>query len=193
MSLDDLLVIKDFLDAATREEIFASMRMAGGGPATVYGRQADQGAVESRVRQVTRVNVSQETRERVMRLLLDGMGAVGEHFGISVSECEEPQFLRYRTGDFFVAHQDGNTPLIFDQSRLRRISVVIFLSPQSEVPAPGAYGGGSLVLHGPYPDIDVRVPVAADPGALVAFRSETTHEVTPLTHGERYTIVSWYR
>jgi len=28
---------------------------------------------------------------------------------------------------------------------------------------------------------------------LVAFRSETTHEVTPVTHGERYSIASWFR
>ncbi|MER9409217.1 2OG-Fe(II) oxygenase [Mesorhizobium sp. M0589] len=31
------------------------------------------------------------------------------------------------------------------------------------------------------------------PGSLVAFRSETTHEVTPVTCNERFTIVSWYR
>lgn len=191
--IGDLLVISDFLDAATREEILAEMRRAGGHPATVYGREADRGAVESSVRRVTRVVVSEETRSRLIGRLLDHMGAIAEHFGISVSECEEPQFLRYQTGDFFVAHQDGNTPLIFDASRLRRISIVIFLSPQSVEPAPGAYGGGALVLHGPYPDIELRLPVAAEPGALAAFRAETTHEVTPLTHGERYTIVSWYR
>ena len=49
-----------------------------------------------------------------MRLLLNLKETIEEHFGINVGECEEPQFLRYRTGDFFVAHQDGNTPLIFD-------------------------------------------------------------------------------
>jgi SM-20-related protein len=31
------------------------------------------------------------------------------------------------------------------------------------------------------------------PGTLVAYRAETTHEVTPVTHGERFTIVSWFR
>lgn len=191
--IGDLLLISDFLDAATSEEILAEMRLSRGGPALVYGGEAAHGAVESRVRRVSRVVVSQEMRERVRRRLLDGMGAIGEHFGTSLSECEEPQFLRYKTGDFFVAHQDGNTPLIFDDSRLRRISVVIFLSPQSPEPEPGTYGGGALVLHGRYPDIELRFPVAAEPGTLAAFRAETTHEVTPLMHGERYTIVSWYR
>ncbi|HEX8772340.1 MAG TPA: 2OG-Fe(II) oxygenase [Pyrinomonadaceae bacterium] len=191
--IGDLLVISDFFDAATREEILAEMRQAGGGPATVYGREADKGAVEASVRRVARLAIAEETRERVRRKLLDHMRALAEHFAVGLSECEEPQFLRYRTGDFFVAHQDGNTPLIFDDSRARRISVVIFLSPSSVEPVPGTYGGGALVLHGRYPDIELRLPVTAEPGALVAFRAETTHEVTPLLHGERYTIVSWYR
>ena len=29
-------------------------------------------------------------------------------------------------------------------------------------------------------------------GMLVAFPSELTHEVMPVTYGERYSIVSWY-
>jgi SM-20-related protein len=115
------------------------------------------------------------------------------HFGVPLGQCEEPQFLRYETGDFFVPHQDGNTPLIHDQSRFRKISVVLFLNAQSEEPSPGAYGGGSLVLHGHYSGPSLCVPVVPAPGTLVAFRAETTHEVTPVTHGERFTIVSWYR
>jgi predicted 2-oxoglutarate/Fe(II)-dependent dioxygenase YbiX len=31
-----------------------------------------------------------------------------------------------------------------------------------------------------------------DEGTLVAFRPETTHEVTPVTHGERLSIACWY-
>jgi SM-20-related protein len=191
-SMIDLLLIRDFLDAATRDEIVSELRLARGGPATVYGRE-DGGAVDTRVRKVTRGIVSHRTHERVVRQLLDAKGAIEEHFGIAISECEEPQFLRYQTGDFFVAHQDGNTPLIFDESRFRKISIVVFLSPQSEEPAPDSYGGGALVFHGPYSDPDLRLPLAADPGTLVAFRAETTHEVMPVMHGERYTIVSWYR
>jgi len=119
--------------------------------------------------------------------------ALERHFGAALGECEEPQFLRYQTGDFFVPHQDGNTPLVHDESRFRKISVVIFLSRQSEQVLPETYGGGSLVLHGPYSGPPLRVPIVASPGMLAAFRSETTHEVTPVTHGERFTIVSWFR
>jgi len=188
----DLLVLRDFLDAPTREALVAELRRAAGAPATVFGKEA-AGAVEARVRRATRVGVSPETRERVRRLLLERRGAVEAHFGVEVATCEEPQFLRYEAGDFFVAHQDGNTPLIHDDSRFRRVSVVVFLSEPSEEPAPGTYGGGALVFHAPYHEPERRTPAPAAPGTLVAFRAETTHEVTPVTHGERYTVVSWFR
>ena len=112
---------------------------------------------------------------------------------MTLKECEEPQFLRYEPGDFFVAHQDGNTPLIHDDSRFRKVSVVLFLSRASDEPSPETYGGGELVMHGPYSGPILREKVNAVPGTLVAFRAETTHEVTPVTHGERFTVVSWFR
>jgi SM-20-related protein len=110
---------------------------------------------------------------------------------VSLSECEEPQFLRYREGDFFVAHQDGNTGLLRLDTEQRRVSVSIFLSRESELPGPNNYSGGSLVFRAPADREQFRI--VAEPGTLVAFRSETTHEVTPVTRGERLSIVSWFR
>lgn len=188
----DLLTINNYLNAAACDEIVAALKSASGGPATVYSRD-ELGGVDSRVRRATRLVVPPETRERVVRQLWEGKSEIEEHFGIALNEPEEPHFLRYEVGDFFVAHQDGNTPLIVDQTRHRKISIVIFLNSQSNEPAPGTYGDGALVLHGPYSDLDFRQPITPAPGALVAFRAETTHEVVPVTHGERYTIVSWYR
>lgn len=188
----DLLEIRDFLDAAACEALRAELRRADGGRATVLGQSA-AGSVQPQIRSATRAAVPAGTRERIMRPLRERKGAIEQHFGMALGECEKPQFLLYQTGDFFVAHQDGNTPLIYDQSRFRKISVVIFLSAQSPEPSPETYGGGSFVFHGPYSGPSLRVPMAPAPGTLVAFRAETTHEVTPVTHGERFTIVSWYR
>ena len=101
------------------------------------------------------------------------------------------QFLRYETGGFFVAHQDGNTPLTRDRTRDRRISIVIFLNAQTPENLPGGYTGGELVFHVPYPHLNMRHAVVGAAGSLLAFRSETTHEVTMVTGGERYTIATW--
>ncbi len=188
----DLLEITDFLDAAACGALRDELREGGGAPAALLS-QGEQGLVSQQVRRVTRAAMPPATCERVTQLLMDRKPALERHFGLALGDCEEPQFLRYETGDFFVPHQDGNTPLIHDKSRFRKVSAVIFLSPQSEGPSPGTYGGGSLVLHGPYSGPPLQVSVAAAPGTLVAFRAETTHEVTPVTHGERFTIVSWFR
>ena len=173
------LVLADFFDPAP---LLAVLRDAGSAAAGVYG--APQ-AVDRRVRSAQALQVDVPLRDRVRSLLAIAQPRLAEHFGVELSHAEEPQFLRYLPGDFFVAHQDGNTPVIHDDTRHRRISVVLFLNAE--------YGGGQLVLHGRYPDWEKRYPMPAHPGTLVAFRSETTHEVTPVTHGERYTIVSWYR
>jgi len=186
----DCLFLKTF-DLATCQQVVNELRCAQAEAAMVYGSKP-AGEVNSAIRRVSRIAAPDATRNLVFHRLLDHKPAIEEHFGTQLEDPEEPQFLRYQAGDFFVAHQDGNTPLLFDESRFRRVSIVIFLSSQSEDPVPGSYGGGSLVLHGAYPDFALRFPLEAIPGTLVAFRSETTHEVTQVTHGERYTVVSWY-
>ncbi len=190
-----LFVRSGFFDARTCAEIVAGMRAAGSSPATVYGRESS-GAVDERVRKVMRRTPSRETCEFVRRRLSACQREIEEHFGVSLRDCEEPQFLRYGVGDFFVAHQDGNTGLLRLAQEDRRVSVVIFLSQQSDTPEDGDdyYCGGSLVFHNwrAESDDEREVRLHGETGTLVAFRAETTHEVTPVTHGERHTIACWY-
>lgn len=186
----DLLLVASFLDPETCRELITEMRRSPAAPAVTYG-QGDAGSVNERVRKVERLMPARETVEHVTGRLIDYRQKVGKHFGISLSGCEEPQFLRYRVGDFFVAHQDGNTGLLqLDTDRSRRISISIFLNRQSEAPATDTYCGGSLVFSDWRAGREFRLD--GETGNLVAFRSETTHEVIPVTQGERYSIVSWY-
>jgi SM-20-related protein len=186
----DLHLVKSFLDAETCRELIAEMRRSPASPAVTYG-QGGPGAVNERVRRVESLMPSRETVEHVRRRLIDYRQKAGAHFGISLSGCEEPQFLRYRMGDFFVAHQDGNTGLVrLDTDRSRRISISIFLNRQTDAPEIDTYCGGSLVFSDWRYDKEIRL--TGETGTLVAFRSETTHEVIPVTHGERWSIVSWY-
>jgi predicted 2-oxoglutarate/Fe(II)-dependent dioxygenase YbiX len=186
----DLFVERDFLDPATLAEVFDAVRASGGKPATVYGR-SDSGAVDERVRRTTRVTPPVEIEELVRRLLLSRTRAAAEHFGLSLKELEEPQFLRYGPGDYFVAHQDGNTGMLRSEREERKISVVIFLNNQTETSDPDAYRGGSLAFHPR--GAGERFRLAGEAGTLILFRAETTHEVEPVTRGERFTIASWYR
>jgi SM-20-related protein len=188
----DLLEIEGFLDEATRAELVAELDAAHAAPSTVLSGQAG-GRVDTAARRSKRIAASPETVARVREALMARKEEIEAHFGIPVTECEEPQFLRYETGDYFVPHQDGNTPMVWDDSRFRRISVVIFLSQRADAPAPDTYGGGMLVFHVSHEGRQVRAAADATPGSLAAFRSETTHEVTPVTHGVRYTIATWFR
>lgn len=189
----DLYMVRSFFDVETCGEFIKELRRSPHRPATVYGR-SDSGAVDERVRRAARLAPSPETVECVRLQLLEYRAKVGKHFGISISDCEEPQFLRYRVGDFFVAHQDGNTGMLrSDREQSRKVSVVIFLNRQSEIAERDAYCGGSLVFsdwRASRRRKDFRLPVEV--GTMVTFLSETTHEVIPVTHGERYSIVSWY-
>lgn len=188
----DYLIVPEALDKAACDALCAEIRAAVGRDAGLLGR-CDQKPAWPQVRRTRRAEVSPATEARVGGLLAERKPVLERHFGVMLGAFEKPQFLHYRQGDFFVPHQDGNTPLIHDESRFRKVSAVIFLNGQSDDPLPDNYAGGSLVLHGPYSGPDLRIAMPALPGSLIAFRSETTHEVTPVTRGERFSIVSWYR
>jgi len=179
-SWPDLFGVSQFLEPFLVDAIVAELKAATGSAATVYGSTVS-GTIDESVRRTFRVKPSNETVALVIQKLLALKEAVEKRFDVVLKECEEPQFLRYREGDFFVAHQDGNTGLLRLETEQRLISTVIFLNRE--------YGGGSLVFS----NLREQFQVSAEPGMLVAFRSETTHEVTPVTHGERYSIASWYR
>lgn len=179
----DLFVVPQFFDRSLSEKILAELATIEGISATLYGRNTT-GFVDQGARKTIRLNPAAETSDLVIARLWDRKDAVEKHFAVTLRECEEPQFLRYREGDFFVAHQDGNTGMLNIDAEQRLISTVIFLSREDD-----AYCGGSLVFS----DLTGKFHFRAEPGTLVAFRSETTHEVTPVTHGERYSIASWYR
>ena len=188
-SIFDLYTVRSFLDEEKCRELIAEIGHSAATAALTYGK--GEAAVDERVRRVKRVSVWPETVAYVTQRLADLRDSIAEHFGIELTTFEEPEFLCYRTGDFFVAHQDGNTGLIqLESDRMRRVSVSIFLNEQSDEPQPYTYGGGSLVFSDWRSDS--RHEIIGEAGMLVAFRSEVTHEVTPVTHGDRYAIVSWY-
>ena len=104
--------------------------------------------------------------------------------------CQRPEFLRYEKGDFFVRHQAGITKqLDFDHLRIRRISIVVFLNDFANEPRENCYSGGLLNFY----DEQGMYGLPGETGLLVAFTAETLHEVSPVTSGERFTIISWFR
>jgi SM-20-related protein len=190
-----LFLVRDFLDPQTCAAVRAAARAAAGHPAPVYIEGAE-GHVHEDVRKTSSLEVSAETAAGVERRLFDLREEIGSHFGLSLTNCEPPQFLRYGEGDFFVRHQDGDTDQSeFDHLRVRKVSVVMFLNGGAAEPSAETFGGGELLIYRSDEETGrgaLIFPVPGESGLLVAFRSDTAHEVTPVAHGERFTVVSWF-
>lgn len=173
------------------------MQSAGRSLATVRASRHGQAyGVDTTVRSAKWVEVEETTVSMVRSRLLDLKPAVERHFNVSLKGCQQPQFLAYREGDFYLPHRDRpDDPDAAAFAAERKVSVVIFLNSESPEPRQDAYGGGALTFYGL---IDtplgksVGIPLAGQSGLLIAFPSEIPHEVQPVTYGERYTIVSWY-
>jgi SM-20-related protein len=176
--MSGVFMIPAFLSEEECRRIAGELLVAPATPATVYGAA---NAIEPLTRRTKRVEPSAETKKMLVERFHAVRERLAEEFAAALGDLDEPQCLRYGVGDFFVAHQDGNTKLIWDDSRFRRVSVIVPLNRD--------YEGGALLIHRD----DAREEVSLAPGTLIAFRSETTHEVLPVSAGERLTVVSWFR
>jgi SM-20-related protein len=190
-----LLAVPTFLERDLCAEIRQEMATAGEVAATVRGADRSY-AVDQESRRTNWAEVSEETSSLVSERLLSLRKDVATVFGLEVSGVQRPQFLRYGEGDFFAAHQDrGSDMKGAEFARQRQVSSVIFLNDETSEARPDTYEGGSLTLFGLLDsgdDRNVGLPVIGEAGALIGFPSETLHEVTPITRGERFTVVSWF-
>lgn len=188
-----LYVDPEFLDA----DAVARVRDAVHAATLVEATVEDEGKLEvDRSHRKTRVaKVDQDTSDFVRERLNERRGQLADHFDLPLDDCEKPQFLVYREGDFFRPHRDSSDKDA-DEASERRVSAVVFLNDPAAEPADGVYGGGSLSFYGLLQDDPkgegVGLPLVGKAGSLVAFPSAMIHGVSPVTHGERYSIATWF-
>jgi len=187
-----LFVIPNFLDQESSLELCRRMTTAPAEKAQVTSPLGEDRLDEYR-RKVDASILPKEMQFPLKQRMRELIPEIAKHFAVEVVDCESPQYLVYRPGDFFKAHKDSGGS---EKVRRRAVSAVIFLNNESHEPAEGGYGGGHLtfygLLEGPQWE-KCGLPLQGEPGLLVAFRSETVHEVTPVLHGQRFTVVTWFR
>ena len=189
----NLFLLRKFLDAETCAQLKTELKLSPTTQAPVY-IEGSEGVIHETVRKTTSLHPSAETFTQMHERLLRQKSALEDHFGLSLADCERPQFLRYEKGDFFIRHQDGNTKqLDFDHLRIRRISIVVFLNDSSLEPQPDCFGGGTLTFYDHGADGTRTFGLPGETGMLVAFTADTYHEVLPVTSGERFTMITWFR
>jgi SM-20-related protein len=191
-----LFVIKDFLAENACADLRAAIRTSEQTPATVYDGVGDKFSVDEHVRRTQWADLPAEIVNALENKLDALRPKLEAHFKLPLTDRQRLQFLVYRTSDFFRAHRDnGEGDRGSAVAKARRVAVVIFLCSQSETVGEGRYGGGELTFYGLLNDPRAKnlgLPLVAEAGLLVAFPADRLHEVTPVTHGERFTVVSWF-
>jgi SM-20-related protein len=176
-----LFLNRSFLDSETCAKLLIEVNSSPTTQAPVY-IEGTAGTIHEDIRKTTSLHPSDETFSNLWNEVYQQKSLLESHFGESLTGCERPQFLRYKKGDFFVRHQDGNTKqLEFDHLRVRRISIVVFLNND--------FSGGALKFSDSTKTFDLH----GETGLLVAFRADVFHEVSPVISGERFTMITWFR
>jgi SM-20-related protein len=184
-----LLVIRDFLDAEFCARICRRSSSSARAPARVaVGRQS---ATDRKVRRANYVRLPPYDRSILRKRMLSVLPGLARGFGLRVRGMQRVQILSYRRGDFFKVHSDNsNRPETRAFIKRRKLSLILFMNRGGSARNKHDYSGGNLHLY----EVKKRgaaVAVTGEPGMLVAFRSTTLHEVTPIRSGERLTAVSW--
>lgn len=188
-----LYVAQNVLDEPLQSRLLTAAREGQRGVARVSLKGEDDGYFDGQQRRTKVVEVDPTSMDLTNHLLNEFRPSIQGHFverGFSgtLVDHEPPQFLAYFPGDFFVMHADRDR----EGNQKRQISVIIFLNDQRDQADQRSYSGGELRIHGEIAGKMFNFPLKGEAGLLVAFRSETIHEVSPVKEGERYTIVSWY-
>jgi len=188
------MVLPDFVDPDSRVELCRQMAAAPTERALVVGPRGEE-RLDLDSRKVDSSILPKEMRDPLRHRLRQLLPGLEKHFGVELAGCESPQYLIYHPGDFFKPHRDGGGSEVKEAIRRRRVSAVIFLNRQSSEPAEDAYGEGNLtfygLLDGPRWE-KCAFPLNAEPGLLIAFPSDKWHEVKPVSHGRRFTVVTWF-
>jgi predicted 2-oxoglutarate/Fe(II)-dependent dioxygenase YbiX len=192
-----IFTIPEFL---TPEECAHWRRVAvasGGVEARIYRDQ--QGLHDESARKTLEVALDDPRRLELEQRITALQTGLERHYGVTLNGLDQLSCLRYRAGDFFRMHADvpesgsEQESAEFAAVYRRCVSIVIFLNHPGHDTEP--YQGGALSLFGLMnipASGDFGFPVEAETGLLVAFPATMLHEVSPVTAGNRYTLVSWF-
>ena len=171
------LRIRGALDGDSCRAVRAAMD--GGETETAEVLSGDTAIVDA-ARRAAHVTADDETLARVSSCLDAQRDTVAAFFDVPVVAREGAGLVRYGAGGFYRPHRDrADTPSWPAASR-RCVTLILFLNADFE--------GGLLRL---LPDDDDDVEIVPEEGMLVAFPSETGHEVTTITRGTRDVVVDW--
>ncbi|MDH3492187.1 MAG: 2OG-Fe(II) oxygenase [Acidobacteriota bacterium] len=137
-----------------------------------------------------------ELVERVTGKLNKLRPLLEKSYNLKLTGVQPPKFCLYETGDYYRFHIDaGEYKNIGEYATPRKVSAIVFLNEESQVPMEGKYSGGNLTFYGLMQKeafSKFGLPLVGEEGMLITFPPNLGHEVTEVTSGERYTIATWF-
>ena len=131
----------------------------------------------------------------LFKKIIECINEINTHnYGYILKFVENFQFSEYtsQTKGFYSKHSDcGDRFAIENFVDIRKLSFTIQLSDSND------YEGGELKFYNGkksiYTGREISEVAKKDKGTIVFFPSHIMHEVTPVTKGTRYSLVSWVR
>ncbi len=143
------------------------------------------------------IDLPKPSYDKLGKMLLSKIPQLEEHFGVNLKGIEPIVPAIYRKGDFINPHTDNppkpGTPQYMQD---RKVAMIVFLNEESEDGREGTYCGGNLTFYGLIeegPFGNMGMPLLGEAGMFIAFPPDRTHQVTEVTAGERFVLVSFYK
>lgn len=175
--------IDQIIAHADSQKFFAKTRGGQGG--AVQGPIGD-GVIDENVRksEVLFLELNQST-ERLFDHVSKIIGRINyDKFRMDLDLIEALQFTRYdSTGSHYDWHVDSHQGDM--RTHQRKLSMTAMLSDPEE------YEGGDLLLNN-HGNQEHATTIRARKGDVIVFYSHLPHKVTPVTGGERLSLVSWF-
>ena len=108
--------------------------------------------------------------------------------------AESMQITRYKKGGFYYFHKDGKSDHLskydepdneFKHGHVRKLSMTVLLNSNYE-------GGEFQFATYSKEKCKIETPEFNKTGSIIVFPSSTTHRITPVTKGIRYSLVVWF-
>jgi SM-20-related protein len=181
-----VFVAEHAMDDETCRRVQAAMDVGVREPSEVI---EDEMALVEDVRRASHIEVTPAIFELVDAHLDAQRDAIATFFQHPLHGREGVNLLRYEQGGFYKPHIDRADLPAWPPAAHRAFTAILFLESAREADPSGRFSGGALRL---LPDGAEPVDIVPRRGVLVAFPAETVHEVLPVTHGHRDTIVDWF-
>lgn len=181
-----IFIIEDFMLASECSSLCYEVRHSDKTEAGTLSESDRVERIDNHIRRTKYGEISKSSHASIHQRIRDLKPSLENFFNESLAdELEQPKYLHYAKGDFFAPHTD--------EQFNRKINITINLNSRKGQSPDQGYEGGDLQLYGLIKQDGFNKRGIAAPshsGCLIAYPVNIVHEVTPITSGERFSIVS---